>query len=73
MTDLARSLDRDFEPLASRALTYHRRYGRGCKCMHDGLPCATCQAAVAALIELLDGVSRDAIEVTTRAWTRLDT
>jgi len=65
--------DRDrLEPLASRALTYHRRYGRGCKCMNDGIhPCIACQAAVVALIELLDGVSRDAIDVTTRAWERI--
>jgi len=60
------------EPLASRALTYHRRFGRACGCMNAGChPCATCQAAVAALIELLDGVSRDAIDVTTRAWERI--
>jgi hypothetical protein len=64
--------ERDLEPLASRALTWHRRYGRGCACMHDGVhPCATCQAAIIALIDLLDGVSRDAIEVTTRAWERV--
>jgi hypothetical protein len=60
------------EPLASRALAWHRLHGRACSCMHGGHhPCPTCQAAVVALIDLLDGVSRDAIEVTTRAWERL--
>ena len=59
--------------LRERATTFHRdTYGVGCECLDDETyPCEDCADEISELMELLDGVARDAIDQVCRAWERV--
>lgn len=58
--------------LQARALGFHRaNLGSGCDCVEAGrYPCEDCRTEIAALVELLDTLAKDAIRLTSNAWER---